>query len=120
MGILLELAFYRIGCTCVGCCGGIMYGNIQIPVQPIEAVLDSVLAVALMVLYAKRKRKSGEQYLLYMSGYGIIRFILEFMRERKILFVGMSLSHIWALLTVTIGMVIIVRRRGSVKCEKRN
>ena len=111
VGILFELSCYRIGCFFEGCCGGILIGNVQVPVQLIEAVLDVIMGVLLIVLYAKNKLKTGEQYLLYMSGYGVIRFILEFMRLRNVIFLGMSLSHIWALIAAITGITVLVLKR---------
>ena len=128
VGILLELAFYRVGCTCAGCCEGIPFpygmvypnGDVLFPVQPIEAALDVILAVVLVVLFLKKKIRSGEQYLLYMSGYGAIRFVLEFFRKRELLFGVVSISHIWAILALLIGLSILIVMRGRNKCQKEN
>lgn len=128
VGILFELAFYRIGCTCAGCCRGLPFtfgmvypnGETLFPVQPIEATLDIILAVMLVVLYMKKKLRNGEQYLLYMSGYGAIRFVLEFTRERNNLIGTLSLSHIWAALAFAIGIIVFLRLRGTDKCKTEN
>lgn len=118
-GILIELAFYRVGCTCVGCCGGFVCswgipsddGLLHFPVQPMEAAADFVLCVVLLILKLKGKLRAGEQYLLYMAGYGIVRFLLEFARIRTVLFAGLSISHIWAFLAAAIGVTILIVRR---------
>ena len=128
VGILFELAFYRIGCTCAGCCRGLPFsfgmvypsGETLFPVQPIEASLDIILAVVLIVLYSKKKLRNGEQYLLYMSGYGVIRFILEFLRERDFIVSVFSLSHVWAALAFSIGVLLLICSRGKNKCKKDN
>lgn len=125
VGILFELAFYRIGCTCAGCCRGLPFtfgmtypdGEILFPVQPTEAILDFVLAVVLIVLFLNKKLHNGEQYLLYMFGYGAIRFVLEFTRERNYLIGVFSLSHILAALALVVGIIIFLRSRGTNKCE---
>ena len=124
-GILLGLALYRVGCTCVGCCRGlpfffgIAYINAEVlfPVQPTEAVLDILLAITLTVLFLKKKLKRGEQYLLFMSGYGLIRFVLEFTRERSRLIGIFSLAHIWAGLALAVGITLFLRSRGNKKCS---
>lgn len=128
VGILLELAFYRVGCTCAGCCRGLSFsfgmvypsGETLFPVQPIEASLDIILAVVLIVLFLKKKLRNGEQYLLYMSGYGAIRFILEFLRERDFIIGVFSLSHVWAALAFSIGVLLLICSRGKNKCKKDN
>ena len=128
VGILFELAFYRVGCTCAGCCRGLPFifgmtypdGVTLFPVQPIEAVLDFVLAVVLIVLFLNKKLHNGEQYMLYMSGYGAIRFVLEFTRERNNLIGVFSLSHIWAALALVVGIIVFYRLRGINKCEIEN
>ena len=128
VGILLELAFYRVGCTCAGCCRGLPFsfgmvypnGETLFPVQPIEAALDILLAVVLIVLFLNKKLRNGEQYLLYMSGYGAIRFVLEFTRERNHLIGTLSLSHIWAALALAVGIIVFLRLRGTDKCKTEN
>lgn len=127
-GILIQLVFYRIGCTLVGCCNGFECpwgipgsdGLRYFPVQPIEAALDLLLCVVLFVLYIKGKLRRGEQYLLYMAGYGTVRFILEFTRVRTVLFAGISLSHIWAFLAVVVGASILFARRVKAERETNN
>lgn len=118
-GILVELAFYRIGCTFVGCCGGFECswgipgddGLTHFPVQPIEAAADIALGAVLLVLKFKGKLQRGEQYLLYMAGYGAIRFVLEFMRIRVVLFAGLSISHIWAFMACSVGIAVVIVQR---------
>ena len=126
VGILIELAFYRVGCTLVGCCEGIPFvfgltyphGKILFPVQPLEATLDIIIAVTLIILYKKKRLFNGEQYLLYMIAYGIVRFVLEFFRERKMLFWVFSLSHVWAALAIIIGSELLLWLKGKRKCEE--
>ena len=60
-GILLELAFHRIDCTCAGCCYGIEVGwdisnGIQdhlFPVQPLESVLDIGVFISVRLMFLK-------------------------------------------------------------------
>ena len=125
-GILIELAFYRVGCTLVGCCHGIPFPfgitypeeGTLFPVQPLEAVLDLAIAILLIVLYKKERLFTGEQYLLYMIGYGLLRFVLEFLREREILFWTFSISHIWAALALLSGLMILFVLRGKKHCKE--
>ncbi|MDD6644989.1 MAG: prolipoprotein diacylglyceryl transferase [Oscillospiraceae bacterium] len=121
VGILIELSLYRIGCMCQGCCHGFIsdlgivgYDGLRyFPVQPIEAVLDIFLALSLVWLKHKNVLYTGEQYLLYMAGYGLIRFILEFLRVRTYIIGTLSISHIWALTAVlfAVGILLFGRKR---------
>ena len=79
-----------------------------------------VKLVASAVLFLKKKLRNGEQYLLYMSGYGAIRFILEFLRERDFIIGVFSLSHVWAALAFSIGVLLLICSRGKNKCKKDN
>ena len=125
-GILLELAFYRIGCTCAGCCCGFACswgipsddGLLHFPVQPAEAAADLVLGAVLLVWNLRGKLRRGEQYCLYMTGYGALRFVLEFTRIRTVLFAGLSISHIWAFAAFAAGTGIFLVRR--IKTDKKN
>lgn len=113
IGGLIELGFYRIGCMCAGCCHGIAWehgilaGGVRcFPVQPIEAGLDFALAAVLIAF--GRRLGSGQQYLWTLTGYGIIRFILEFLRDRTNIFLCFSLSHVWALLSIVGGAAVLI------------
>ena len=79
-------AFGRIGCFCSGCCYGIKYNGFlnvymnnvrRFPVQLLEASLLLLLFFILQHLILRKRRSVIEVYFL---GYGIIRFICEFLR----------------------------------------
>lgn len=118
-GILLELAFYRIGCTCVGCCYGIEVGwgisngikDKLFPVQPLESILDITSFIAIFLLFLKGKLKRGEPFYLTYIFYGLIRFVLEFFRHRNNLVGIFSLTHFFALATFVFGTSMLFIRR---------
>ncbi|MBQ9481988.1 MAG: prolipoprotein diacylglyceryl transferase [Clostridia bacterium] len=89
-------AFGRIGCFCAGCC----YGNevhehdafsflgvtfkqgagrgvLRYPTQLFEAAFLFILAIALIICVLRDKRFNA---ILYFGGYGVFRFLLEFIR----------------------------------------
>lgn len=100
----------RIGCFMAGCCYGIpvksklsiIYTNSiaapngipLIPIQLLEAGLNLILFILLMV-YAQKCRKPYKMLGLYLSLYSIERFFLEFLRGDSIrgIYWGMSLSQ---------------------------
>lgn len=90
-------AFGRIGCAIVGCCYGaetslpigIVYsasayapnGVRLLPIQLIEATLDIVIFVFLMVKIIRSTINCGYFILnIYLTMYAVMRFILEFCR----------------------------------------
>lgn len=109
----LQLMFVRVGCLCAGCCGGIesswgiadMYGVVRVPVQLIEVICGMACYIVLVAL-PNTNRHSGTRYPLYMIMYGVIRFVLEFVRyNERILWGVFTLSHIWALISIAVGVV---------------
>lgn len=108
---LVMLAFYRIDCTISGCCGGIVLGGVRVPTQLIECAFCALLALTFVVLERKDKLGRGVGFALFFVCYGAMRFVLEFFRERTNFFGPFALSHIWALIAVAAGIVMLVRMR---------
>lgn len=115
-GILLELAFYRIGCTCAGCCYGIEVGwgisnGIQehlFPVQPLESLLDISVFITVLLMFLKGTLRRGEPFYFTYCSYGFIRFVLEFLRQRKNVVGILSVSHFFALAILIFGVVMLI------------
>ncbi len=109
-GIMIELALYRIGCMCAGCCYGIEVGwgitngatDGLFPVQPLEAGLDLIVFAIVFALYCKKKLIVGESFLSVFLGYSIVRFGVEFLRYRVNILGPMSLGHIFALVQIVV------------------
>lgn len=108
----------RIGCFSAGCCYGkefpepigIIFENSFIapndvplfPIQLVEAAGNIIIFLVLILVYRKRKT-TGQLTAVYLIGYSIMRFVLEYMRadaERGIWF-GISTSQ-W----ISIGILI--------------
>lgn len=120
-------AFGRVGCFCAGCCYGIHHpfglaftqpigtapvGIPLVPVQLIEAMINLIICGCLL-LFFRKKRRSGDGILLYLSMYAISRFSLEFLRGDEIrgCFHFLSTSQ-WISLAILAGvMAIYVFRR---------
>lgn len=87
-------AFGRMGCFMAGCCHGIEYdgffsviftnspaapnGVPLLPIQLFEAVGNLVLAFILAVLFLRKSKVSLAG--IYLAGYAVMRFTLEFFR----------------------------------------
>ena len=88
--------FGRIGCYLGGCCygkeynkfGAILYHigekgkeTLRFPTQPLEAGFEFAFFLILYYAYKKKKDKSdGKLLIVYMYGYSIFRFVIEFWR----------------------------------------
>lgn len=122
-------AFGRIGCHCVGCCygrpysgpGAVVYSENQLappgislfPVQLLEAVLLLVIAVILIMLTLKNKFDVTVP--TYFISYGIVRFILEFLRgdDLRGSYAFLSTSQWISLLLILAGCYLLRRKRRT-------
>lgn len=107
-------AFGRIGCFLVGCCYGVPYNGVLaityidslfapngiplFPVQLVEAVIEFILGICLLVFSKKLNKYSS--LLIYLLAYSLVRFLLEFLRYDKArgIIAGISTSQILSLL----------------------
>ena len=132
----LGHAFGRIGCYCAGCCYGMEYhgpgaivfpegsfapaGVELFPVQLTESLC--LFLIAFVMMFLKKKGKSEHLIEIYLIGYGIVRFILEFLRNdayRGVYF-GISTSQWISILAVAGGIALWVfklRKRTPQKSE---
>lgn len=130
--LLLGQALGRQGCFAVGCCYGrpthgwwgvrfdhplsvAPHGVPVIPTQQLEFALDVVLLLALLFFEARaERRRVGQLFAIYVLGYGVIRFGIEFLRgDSQRLFAGLSTNQ-WAVLLV-IALTAIIYRRIAVR-----
>ena len=140
--IVLGHAFGRIGCFCGGCCyggvtesflgvrfppgslaaqtqhaSGLIGGNDwSLPVYPtqlFEAVFEFCTFAVMMIFYKKLKRHFLETYCF---GYGIFRFLVEFLRgdNRGSTGLGLSPSQVMSILLVVAGVLLILYHCGVI------
>ncbi len=130
--LALGHAVGRVGCFLAGCCYGKvshsffavkftspeclvpqhLHGAGLYPTQLMESALNLLLFFILLFFY-NRKHKDGDIFALYIIGYGLIRFFVEFFRgdDRGAFILGLSPSQFIALLlAAALGAVIFVRR----------
>ena len=127
VGVPLFHAFGRVGCFMAGCCYGVEYhgalavtfpeSNIGkapadvelLPVQLAEALLNLVLWAVLLAVYRRTARRwlcSG----LYLTCYGVMRFVLEFFRGdiiRGSIF-SLSSSQFISIFIVAAGVLLLI------------
>lgn len=123
--LLLGQALGRLGCFSAGCCYGkettsilgvvfthpetlaLKYAKLH-PTQLYSSLGDFVL-FGLTLLLARRSPKRGVLTSFYLVGYGVFRFLIEFLRgdDRGGFVGGLSPSQGIALLAVVAGLILI-------------
>jgi len=137
IGLALAQIFGRIGCFAAGCCFGkptsLLIGMefpylsgkphpfANIPVHPTQvylAILNLVNFILLSVIWRKRKFQ-GQVCACYLINYGIIRFLVEYLRNdggRGYLFKGnsifltLSIPQFISILLIIAGIIIFKKR----------
>ena len=119
--VLVGHAFGRIGCLFAGCCHGAetdaWYGIMMhthefgyakvVPTQLFEAIFLFALFAICLILFLKKDFKHNMS--VYLIGYGIWRFFIEYLRadDRGSFVGGVSPSQFWAILMVVLGIGLI-------------
>lgn len=118
-GVFVELAFYRINCAIVGCCGGIEINCVVVPTQIIEICFDVILFSLSLFITLKLKMTRFLFSFTYF-GYGLVRFILEFFRKRNFMFSYFSLAHIITFLMMALGTItfILIHKKKTLDFEQ--
>lgn len=135
---ILGQGFGRIGCFFAGCCYGrhtdawfgVHYpaGNAAavdnpcIPTQLFESVFCILFCIVLVLILRKQKRY-GKTFGIYLIGYGIWRFFIEFYRADDRGAVGvLSTSQFIAIFAVTLGIAVLtlMAKEKTPLCEEMN
>ena len=113
--------FGRIGCYLAGCCYGIRIDGRVVPVQLYESAGNLVIFMVLM-LAGRHNGNSRKQLGLYMVMYGIMRFMLEFLRGDEIRgHLGIFSTSQWLSIAVIIpvGIYNLYRSAGMTASKRR-
>ena len=121
MTVPLGVMLGRVGCLLHGCCLGTVCepawytirdieGTPRWPAVPVEFAFN---ALALFVFFILRRKKilTGQHFHLYLIGYGVFRFLHEFMRDTPRILGGLSGYQIASLAVVALGIIGFERRR---------
>ena len=111
----------RINCIFAGCCFGLTIpglGGLRWPTREMEIAFYIVLLLILArrVLHSK---SHGEIYPLYMISYGAFRFIVEFFRYTEHPVGIFHLSHLWAIISLGLGLSIYAEIQTQRKKVRR-
>lgn len=109
ISLISTLFFARINCLISGCCLGIKFPNseIRVPTREIE-LLFYLLFMIFAISKIYKNETNGYIYPIYMLSYGILRFILEFLREGDNTIGILHIGHIWSLVSIVIGILFII------------
>jgi len=121
--IALAHAFGRVGCFLNGCCLG-KYCNLpwvvifpgetiaRHPAQLYEAGLNVLLFTFLVKKY-DRKHFPGQIAILYFSGYSVIRFFIETVREGTPILFGLTHNQISSVLLLAAAIFLYSNRKRA-------
>ena len=124
--LCIAQAFGKIGCTVSGCCEsrlevpwGVYNPDTQttlFPVQIAEGVTALVIAIAVIVIAARKDFRAGGITMAWMwVMFGPTRVIWEFFRANEKIFWGLSELALWSVLLSVAGVIwiIIDKKRGE-------
>ncbi|MCC5911734.1 MAG: prolipoprotein diacylglyceryl transferase [Clostridiaceae bacterium] len=112
-GIILGQAIGRVGCDVFGIpmsrawfWGVELGGNLLHPAQIYEAILNYVL---FLVLWNKRKniQYDGQIFMMYLIGFSMNRFIIEFFRTNPMVVGSISIAHIYSIAIIGITLLVM-------------
>jgi phosphatidylglycerol:prolipoprotein diacylglycerol transferase len=117
----ITIVLGRIGCWFHGCCRGIACaeswytlsdadGIARWPSVPTE-ILFNLIALVAVLLLRKQRLFPGQHFHLYLIGYGIFRFLHEFMREEPRLFGPITGYQLAALAVAALGCAGFAKRQ---------
>ena len=108
---LIMFAVMKINCAISGCCGGIILGYkengkaIQFP-SPIVEAITTILLVCILLYFEHKGKTKDKLYPISLVSYGVLRFILNFLREPgKALLFGMQKGTVWSLVAIISGLL---------------
>lgn len=104
--VLAMIGCIRVGCFLAGCCSGtqVEIGSLIFcwPTQAVESIGDFTI-LATLYDYHKRCIHVGKLYPMFMIGYSVLRFFVEFFRNTTKDWLGMGHGHWFAVFALIIG-----------------
>jgi phosphatidylglycerol:prolipoprotein diacylglycerol transferase len=107
--IALGQAIGRIGCFLNGCCYGkptdlpigVTFPGMGVKVMPTQ-LMESAAMFALFLVLRRREPSNGRVLLLYLIGYSVFRFLIEFLRgDNPVFLAGLTVSQVISLVIFT-------------------
>lgn len=115
-GILVGAAVARIGCLFTGCCQGMVLGagaGFQPfrpwPVYDMAALLITLGFLWLAPARMNRFRSAGGTVCVFLIVYGVLRFLIEFVRDPNAMTGALTMNQWMALAQLAVGGAILMR-----------
>lgn len=111
----------RVNCILSGCCFGLPIpgmNGLRWPTREAEVVFYLVLLI-LLSRKVWRGGTHGEMYPLYMITYGAFRFVVEFLRYTENTAGIFHKAHLWAVITLGLGLSIYSEMQSRKKKVRR-
>ncbi|MBU1199632.1 MAG: prolipoprotein diacylglyceryl transferase [Nanoarchaeota archaeon] len=80
----------------------------RVPSQLYESAKNLLIFFTLSILYTKKKLKDGVLFWLFVTMYGVLRFIINFWRENLSNYFGLSGGQFWSLIMAILGIVMLI------------
>lgn len=117
------VAFQRVGCFLHGCCGGLPVTvagiTLRWPTQMMESIGD-FLVLGLLLQLEETHTFEGKRYAVFLGGYGIVRFAVDFLRDADRGLPGLTEGQLLSVPAILIGVVgLMIHRRNCNKQRKR-
>jgi len=128
-GIILGQAIGRVSCDVFGIpmsgawlWGVEVGGRLLHPAQIYEAVLNYIL---FLVLWNRRKsiQYNGQIFMMYLIGFSMNRFIIEFFRTNPMIAGPLSIAHVYSILIIGVTLLVmnwLKKRQQKVKVDVEN
>ena len=117
-----SIAIGRIGCLLSGCCNGIAWdgpwavadeaGVLRHPTALYDLIFHLLLGVT-FVLFLRTNRHRHRLFALHLIGYGVFRFVIEWLRVSPVYALGLTGYQIVSLLLVACGAWSLWRYRDA-------
>ena len=116
--VAVMIACMRVGCFLNGCCGGweMTLGDLCFPwpAQAMESIGDFYI-LSLLLKMEEQDTHPERLYAVFLVGYGILRFFVEFFRDTPKEWLGFSHGQWFSVLGCLIGAAMLLERRNRVK-----
>jgi phosphatidylglycerol:prolipoprotein diacylglycerol transferase len=89
--------------------------SLRHPSQLYEAIFEGIFLFIVLWLIRKKKLFDGFLLGIYICGYGLARFIIEFFREPDYMFGPISIGQFLCLLMMLSGIALLIWRKNAIK-----
>ena len=126
-GIILAQAIGRIGCTINGCCYGtatslpwaigythpnsVGFGASGVHPTQVYEIIFLLILFGIIMLLKGRLKPDGSLFLVYLGGYSLWRFGIDFIREGTSFLFGLHQAQVIGIIVIIVAVIILVRRR---------